>query len=212
MIGLVLNLLTALGWVVAYILIIRRGFLEKTYGVPMLALVGNIVWEFLFGFFIRPPGSDLLNLWTIINVVWFGIDVVIFWQMLKFGVNEKWPSARFFYGSIIIAVIFALGAELAITYQLGDWEGQYASFIDNLMMSVLFINMLYNRGVKGQSLYIAVSKLIGTLAISIAYLMRFPNAPLQWYLSGAILFFDLLYVGLLYARLREAKINPWTRF
>jgi hypothetical protein len=43
--------------------------------------------------------------------------------MLKFGVNEAWPSKRFFYSSIVIAVIFALGAELAITYQLNDWEG-----------------------------------------------------------------------------------------
>jgi hypothetical protein len=139
------------------------------------------------------------------------MDVIIFWQMLKFGVNEKWPSKRFFYSGIVMAVVFAVGAELAITYQLSDWEGQYASFIDNLMMSLLFINMLYNRGVRGQSIYIAISKMIGTLAISVAYLVRYPSAPLQWHLSGSILFFDLLYTGLLYARLREEKINPWSR-
>ena len=209
--GLIMGVLTALGWATAYILIIRRGFLEKTYGVPMVALVGNIVWEFLFGFFIRPPGSEPINLWTIINVTWFCIDLVIFWQMLKFGVNEKWHSKRFFYSSIVITVIFALGAELALTYQLSDWEGQYTSFIDNLIMSILFINLLYSRGVRGQSIYIAISKMIGTLAISIDYLVSYPTAPLQWYLSGAILFFDLLYTGLLYAKLREVKINPWAR-
>jgi hypothetical protein len=197
--------------VVAYILIIRRGFLEKTYGIPMVALAGNIVWEFLFGFFIRPPGSEPINLWVIISLIWFGMEGLIFWQMLKFGVNEKWPSKRFFYSGVVIAVIFALGAELAITYQLSDWEGQYASFVDNFMMSILFINMLYNRGVRGQSVYIAISKLIGTLAIGIGYLVRFPTAPLQWYLSGGILFFDLLYTGLLYVKLREEGINPWTR-
>jgi hypothetical protein len=71
--------------------------------------------------------------------------------------------------------------------------------------------MLYHRGVKGQSVYIAISKLIGTLAISIDYLVTYPTSPLQWYLSVSILFFDLLYVFLLYAKLREAKINPWTR-
>jgi hypothetical protein len=110
-----------------------------------------------------------------------------------------------------MAVVFALGAELAITYQLSDWGGQYSSFIDNLIMSVLFINLLYNRGVRGQSIYIAISKMLGTLAISIGYLTWYPLAPLQWYLSGAILFFDLLYIGLLYTRLREEEINPWVR-
>ncbi len=212
MFELIISVLTALGWVIAYVLIIRRGFLEKTYGVPMVALAGNIVWEFLFGFCIRPPGSEPINfLWIIINVTWFGLECVIFWQMLKFGINEKWPSRSFFFSWIVIAVIFALGAELAITYQLNDWEGRYASFVDDFMMSVLFVNLLYSRGVRGQSVYIGISRLIGTLAISIGYLVKEPFAPLQWYLSGAILFFDLLYVGLLYAKLREAKINPWTR-
>jgi hypothetical protein len=211
MAGFIVSILTALGWATAYVLIIRRGFLEKTYGMPMVALAGNIVWEFLFGFFIREPGTEPNYVWVIINAVWFGMDVIIFWQVLKFGMNEKWPSKRFFYNGIVLAVIFAVGAELAITYQLSDWEGQYASFIDNLMMSVLFINMFYNRGVRGQSIYIAISKMIGTLAISIAYLVRYPSAPLQWYLSASILFFDLLYTGLLYARLHKEKINPWTR-
>lgn len=207
----IISVLTALGWAIAYVLIIRRGFLEKSYGIPMVALAGNIVWEFLFGFCIRPPGSEPINLWIIINVAWFGMEGVIFWQMLRFGVNEKWPSRRFFYSGVVIAVIFALGAELAITYQLNDWEGRYASFVDNFTMSILFINLLYSRGVRGQSVYIAISKMIATLAISIGYLVKEPFSPLQWYLSGGILFFDLLYTRLLYVKLCELKINPWGR-
>jgi hypothetical protein len=71
MFGLIISGLTALGWAVAYVLIIRRGFLDKTYGVPMVALAGNIVWEFLFAFCIRAPGESM-DMWKMINVVWFG--------------------------------------------------------------------------------------------------------------------------------------------
>jgi hypothetical protein len=48
--------------------------------------------------------------------------------------------------------------------------GGYAAFLQNLLMSVLFIVMLQNRnGSEGQSLTIAYSKCIGTLAPTILF-------------------------------------------
>ena len=37
-------------WSLTYILIIRRGFIEKTYGMPLIALCANISWEAIFSF------------------------------------------------------------------------------------------------------------------------------------------------------------------
>lgn len=207
-----LSVLSGLGWAAAYILIIRRGFREKTYGMPLAALGTNLALELVFAFWIHPPEPDEWAwLWTGINIVWLALDVVILAQVLKYGPRENWPSRQFFYGAVAAALFFGLAGVLAMTYQLHDWEGQYASFADNLMMSVLFINMLYQRGIRGQSVYIALCKLVGTLAVGIMYLANDPTAPLQWYLSLSALFFDGLYIVLLYRQIRSAGLNPWTR-
>jgi hypothetical protein len=207
-----LTIISGLGWAVAYALIIWRGFREKTYGMPLAALGVNLSWELVFSLWIRPPNTDeWVWLWIGINVVWLVLDIIILMQVLRYGPNEKWPSQEFFYGTVVVVLFFGLAGVLAVTYQLHDWEGQYASFADNLMMSILFINMLYHRGIRGQSLYIALSKLIGTLAVGAMYLANDPTAPLQWYLSLSALFFDGLYVALLYRQIRGADLNPWAR-
>src|SRR6266487_273578 len=41
-------------WTATYILIIRRSFLDHTYGMPLVALCANISWEGIFSF-IYPP-------------------------------------------------------------------------------------------------------------------------------------------------------------
>ncbi len=44
-------------WTLTYLLIIRRGFQDKTYGMPFFALCANISWEFIFSFVLphTPP-------------------------------------------------------------------------------------------------------------------------------------------------------------
>ncbi len=206
------SILSLLGWAAAYALIIRRSYLEKTYGMPLVALGANLACEFIFAFLVQSPNSDGSSwLWTGINVVWLALDVVILAQMLTYGRNESWPSPAFFYAAVAGAIVFSFAGVLAITYQFGDWEGRWASFADNLMMSVLFLHMLYQRGLRGQSIYIALGKLVGTLAAGGGYLLSNPQMPLQWYFSLACLFFDALYLSLLYRKIRAAGINPWTR-
>ena len=43
-------------WSATYILIIRRGFKYKTFGMPMAALCANISWEAIFAF-VTPHGA-----------------------------------------------------------------------------------------------------------------------------------------------------------
>jgi hypothetical protein len=206
-------IVSMLGWAMAYGLVIRRNYVDKTYGIPLVALGVNLAWEFTFSFLVRPPNPDSLNwLWTGINVIWLGLDCVILIQMIKYGLRESWPSPAYFYGALVGAVVFGVAGVLAITVQFRDWEGRWASFADNLMMSILFIQMLYQRGIRGQSIYIALGKLIGTLAVGGGYLLSDPGMPLQWYLTLTSLFFDALYLTLLYRQIRAAELNPWTRF
>src|SRR3712207_6737729 len=70
-------------WTLAYLLIIRQGFLDRTYGMPLVALCANISWEFIFAFVYPhdlPQGA--------VNVVWFSLDVVILFQLLLYGPRE----------------------------------------------------------------------------------------------------------------------------
>jgi len=71
--------------------------------------------------------------------------------------------------------------------------------------------LLKRRDVKGQSIYIALFKMVGTLLPSILFFLRYPNSPLLNFLYVAIFVFDIIYVFLLYAKLRELGIEPWRR-
>ena len=44
------NLLGAIGyalWLVAYVLVIRKGFKDKTYAIPLIPICLNFTWEFM---------------------------------------------------------------------------------------------------------------------------------------------------------------------
>jgi hypothetical protein len=70
-------------WTITYLLIIRRGFLDRTYGMPLVALCANLSWEFIFSF-LFPHGP----LQRPVNVVWFSLDLIILYQLLRYGPRE----------------------------------------------------------------------------------------------------------------------------
>ena len=193
-------------WTAVYILIIRLGFRDKTYGMPVTALCANVSWEFIFSFLYphAPPQNY-------INKIWFAFDLVILFQTVRFG-RAVFEPARLFYPALVLGLVLNFGAILTITFEFNDWDGKYAAFGQNLMMSVLFVAMLLKRGdVKGQSLYIALCKMAGTLLPSILFFLRFPNSPLLNFLYVSIFVFDVIYAVLLYAKQKELGINPWRR-
>ena len=194
-------------WTLVYLIIIRLGFRDQTYGMPITALCANISWEFIFSFIF--PHSPPQNT---VNVVWFVFDLVIVFQTLRFG-RAVFKPPQLFYPAFILGLITSFGTILAITYQFNDWDGKYAAFGQNLMMSVLFIAMLLRRNdVSGQSVYIAWFKMLGTLLPSVLFFLRFPHSVLLNFLYVAIFLFDIIYLIMLYPKHRELGINPWKRF
>lgn len=193
-------------WTLTYLLIIRQGFLDRTFGMPLAALCANLSWELIFAF-VYP--HDLPQ--RAVNVVWFSFDVVILIQLLLYGPREfSGLPRRFFYAAFALALATAFGAVLTITLELGDFDGAYSAFGQNLMMSILFVTMLYSRGsLRGQSVPIAALKMGGTALASFAFYFFNPDydgSILLPFLYVAILLFDGVYLGatVSYAR-RERK-------
>lgn len=207
----ILMLASGILWTSVYVLMIRRGFLDKTYGMPLAALSANIAWEFVFSF-MHP--HDIPQVY--VNRVWLAFDLVIVCQFFRYGWSEfrDLPKAAFAgMGLASIAAGFCL--VLFITREFGDYYGAYTAFGQNLMMSILFIAMLRSRGgLRGQSLYIALLKWLGTAAPSLAYYLyeqKFHGSALMSFLYVSIFLTDLLYVILVWRACAREGIRPWKR-
>lgn len=189
-------------WSITYILIIRHGFKDRTYGMPLAALCANISWEAIFSF-VYPVSTPQ----RYINYIWFLLDVLIVMQFLYYGKNE-FPSLSFrkFYAMFLLSLITAFGLVLFITMDFKDWKGAYAAFGQNLMMSVLFVVMLYSRNnLRGQSIYIALFKMFGTGISSLAFYLYQPislDSVLLPFLYVSIFVYDIIYVILIYQKCR----------
>lgn len=189
----ILQLGTGLFWIITYILIIIRGFLDKSYGMPMVALCANIAWEFIFTFVFPHSGPQ-----KIITLIWFLLDVIILMQYLVYGPKEKRKviSVKYFYASFFITLVFSFLIIMAMTFEFNDIEGKYAAFAQNLMMSGLFISLLLRGNRSGQSISIAIFKMLGSLCAAIAFYIYF-RTSLITILSIATLVYDLIYILLL---------------
>jgi hypothetical protein len=192
-------------WTITYLLIIRRGFLDRTYGMPLVALCANLSWEFIFSF-LFPHGP----LQRPVNVVWFSLDLIILYQLLRYGPREfARLSKKLFYGMVTLGLCMTFLAVLFITLEFEDYDGAYSAFGQNLMMSILFLAMLYSRkSLRGQSLSIALTKMGGTALASAAFLffsVGYEESVLLPFLYSSIFIFDLIYfVMVLYAGHRGA--------
>jgi hypothetical protein len=191
-------------WILTYIFIISKGYKDKTYGMPLFALCANISWEFIFSFLLPHSPPQLY-----INYLWFGLDVIIVLQFFKYYKNEfSNTSSLEIYVVFLFALASAFGIILTGGLYLGDIVGVYAAFGQNLLMSVLFVLMFFKRGntLRGQSIFIAVFKMLGTALTSLHFYMFEPVSQSSIVLPILfifIFFFDLLYTVMIVRQYRK---------
>ena len=108
----------------------------------------------------------------------------------------------FFYLRTLIGFAIIAGVLIYLYNTAETWKG-YFSFINNLIMSALFISMLYMRkNTRGQSMSIAITKCIGTLCATITMILGNHEALT---IIGIICFvLDVIYVILLSKRANSA--------
>jgi hypothetical protein len=207
--AVVFNLL----WLTLYALVIRRGFLEKTFGIPAVALVVNLTWDVIGTVVLPSPMPQLA-----FNVIYIVLDLIIIYQVARFWRSDfaNVPPLQF-YGFAIFTLIFSFALMYSFIVEFNDLLADHAAWIDTFINSALFIAMFYRRpDLLGQSLYIGLCKLIGTGAMMLGLTISPWPGTENWItlpvLYVGIFILDLAYVLLVYQRGRALRIDIWRRF
>jgi hypothetical protein len=212
------------GWGLAYYFIAVQNRREQTYGIPLVNICLNFSWEFLFAWQIIAPLPVLIDYG---DKLWFFVDCVLVWQLYRYGRRDQknpWVAKHFTLITTLTLGACVSGMYLFCLY-FNDVLGVAASFMINLLMSVLFINLLFSRPtLRGISLAAAWCKWAGTAAgavfCTIWWPLQFQDGRLvtppftpepaddyrfMTYLYVTIFIVDLLYIYLIIQRRKELR-------
>ncbi len=201
-------------WIATYILVIRRAHKDKAFGMPVIGLMANFAFDIVFSVILPAPFPQIL-----INLAYVGFGLAMGYQAwLYWRADFANLSNKQFYSMMVGAFLFFIGLFIVITFEFDNKEdGMFAGYVNVLVTSCLFVAMILRRqNVKGQSLYIAMMKWVGTAVLSLSlYIHPFPDLDgsiLMHYLYIAIFIIDFIYVILVYQYSRAQNIEPWRRF
>jgi hypothetical protein len=194
-----LTLLSGIAWTLVYIDAIRIGFKDKSYAMPLFALGLNLGWELLYAYNSLAQSSGP-SLQGIINACWALFDFGIVYTYFRYG-RRYWPQAfstHAFTGWSILVLVTSFVLQLIFFYEFGGHlAARYSAFLQNLLMSVLFIGMFVSRkGSEGQTMLIAIAKWLGTLAPTILFGI-YEQSLFITVVGVFCSVFDLIYIGLL---------------
>lgn len=202
-------------WVVAYGLIIVRCFRDRSYGLPLVAICLNFSWEFLASWVWQNP----VPLWHAFDRAWFFVDLVIVYQLLRYGRDlQRVPEVkRHFYPIVAVTMVAGTLGLHTFYLQYRDILGLVDAFIINLIMNVAFFPFFLARrrqGGRGLSVGAAWCKMLGTLGTSIEchYVIGMgepwlPSLSFLTFLCVSIFATDVLYLYLVTKDARERARN-----
>ncbi|MFF0216655.1 transmembrane-type terpene cyclase [Streptomyces vinaceus] len=200
---LFLTLVSGVAWTVVYVEAIRVGLRDRTYAMPVAALALNFAWEATYAVGEVRAGVSAQG---VVNVVWALADIVIIWTYLRFGRAElpEFVTRPLFAAWSVLVFGSGFAVQWLFLAHFGTHDAtRYAAFLQNLLMSGLFISLYADRrGPRGQSLVIAVAKWLGTLAPTLLFGV-IEDSPFILGLGVLCSVFDLAYIGLL---LRERRV------
>jgi hypothetical protein len=191
-----LTAISGLAWTIVYIDSIRVGFRQKTYAMPMAALALNIAWESTYAV---QDLTTAVSLQGLVNLVWSLADLAIVYTFFAFGRAEfpRFVTRPMFatWGVLVFGAAYAVQWLFIAEFGVQD-AARYSAFLQNLLMSGMFIAMFVaRRGLRGQTLTIAIAKWLGTLAPTIL-LGVLESSPFILGIGIMCSVFDLVYIGL----------------
>jgi hypothetical protein len=231
----------AVFWLGAYALIVRHSFREKIHGMPVVAMCGNISWEFILGLGLFPAcpaywADCPQRVMGPVTLLAAFLDAFILYTIVRFGRDQFQTRfiRKYFPALVLIGVATAAGiiyTFMADLYTPNIYAAQVGNVIPEflqaglqggiftgwglaLMMAILFIAMMVSRGdVRGQSFYIALFMGLGNLG---AYLFDHTAAThmpaIVDILAVASLTLNAVYVVMVYRKSEALGIDPFRRF
>jgi len=188
-------------WTLAYILMIRRGFHDQTYALPLLAILLNFSWEFIY-VVIYPPDNRTV-LW--LRIIWLVVDVFNVWLLVRYGkaIQSVPEIKQHFYSVVMCTFVLCYLGHLALHERFSDHPASNSAYSINFIMSVLFVFMYFNRrDLSGLSYGAAWAKMLGTgimsLATFIGFLKEGGTHYFLEYLFACIFLFDVIYIYMLH--------------
>lgn len=211
-----MDISAGIGWSAAYIFMIIRAIKDKKVATPIWAVALNLTWETFY--FFAYLGNYVA---TYVRGSWMILDFVLFCLLLKYN-RQYFPDylKKFFYPLVGLAFATCLAMQFAFYY--GSDRGiTYAAWVDNVIISILFLTSLLqatNKGPKealrGHDIYAAICKLIGTACYAFYYGI-FANGgtvvlidPFVLIVAILNLIFDILYIiaiGVEMSKLKKEK-------
>lgn len=206
-----LKLLGAVAWTCAYLLIVRRGFVDRALGIPAVAVACNLAVEAAYALPLAPRAP---RHFAAVYAIWLALDLAIAWQVLVYGPSrwQRFIPPRWFPWAFAGATGLAFLAVLGTAVMFDDRDGRWSAYVSNVLMSGLFVTMLRREGVAGQSLPIAWAKLVGTLAFTVMLAGWGGGQPGVIALGCACLVLDLYYANRLERHLTALGLQPWRRW
>ena len=169
-------------WLVAYALILIKGFKDRTYGIPLVAICLNFTWEFWFAV-VEPPASRIAH---ITHFLWLLLDIAIVYQLVRWGRKEQTiPEIKKYFDPVLaVTMLLALIGQVTLNRQLAhntmfpDAEGSGIAWLINFVMGVLFIFLYFGRrDLRGLSYGGAWAMMIGTLLVALGNVLVFTSNP-----------------------------------
>jgi len=146
-------------WTIVYLLMIRRGFKDKSFGMPVLALCINIGWEFYYTTFAAAPFANKIG-----TGIYLIADLGVLVTCIKFG-KDDFDSPlikKYFYPIIAASLIGGFLLVRQFDQSFHDPVGGTSATFTTLLLSVLMLAMILRRNsVNGQSFIIGIAVLVG---------------------------------------------------
>ncbi|MBW4358895.1 transmembrane-type terpene cyclase [Flavobacterium taihuense] len=220
-ITILLGVIGGFSWIVAYILIICKGVKDKTYGMPLIPLVLNFGYEFVYSFCYP---SNLF-----FNFVWFLLDIGIVYTYFKYGYKSfnKFYSVEKKEWYFISVFAFLMGFLINfLGYQFFSQnlnnipDGQiniFLAYIWLLFISVCMLVMFFQRrNSDGQSFIIVCLMLSGNfsyfLQISFCPVFNHCVSPFLLLIMLLSIVVEIYYARLIFKQLIKEKKNPYSIF
>jgi hypothetical protein len=198
------TLTSGLLWSLAYILILRVGARDRAPGMPLAALLLNLAWEAVFSFVYPSPQPQLH-----VNRIWFLLDVAIGVQTFRLVRSGAFVASRHFVPGMAIGLALSFAVMVLAVEWFDDTQGRLVAYTQNLVMSVLFIDMLKRRkSTRGQSMGIALSKMFGTAAAGLGTVLRGFANPYLCVVFVVTMVADAWYCFLLAREQRVLREDP----